>query len=99
MEVVRAQDVIYAGGGSMRNLLAIWRAHALERLLIEAWEQGTVLAGISAGAMCWFEGGVTKSSGPPEPIAGLGLLPGVAVGPRRRRAGAAAGLARRGRAR
>jgi peptidase E len=75
-EVVRGQDVIYAGGGSMRNLLAIWRAHGLDRLLVEAWERGTVLAGISAGAMCWFEGGVTKSSGPPEPIAGLGVLPG-----------------------
>jgi len=75
-EVVREQDVIYAGGGSMRNLLAIWRAHGLDKLLLEAWERGTVLAGISAGAMCWFEGGVTKSSGPPEPIAGLGVLPG-----------------------
>jgi dipeptidase E len=75
-EVVAEQDVIYAGGGSMRNLLAIWRAHELDRLLVEAWERGTVLAGISAGAMCWFEGGVTKSSGPPEPIAGLGVLPG-----------------------
>jgi dipeptidase E len=75
-EVVREQDAIYAGGGSLRNLLAIWGAHDLDRLLIEAWERGTVLAGISAGAMCWFEGGVTKSSGPPEPIAGLGLLPG-----------------------
>jgi dipeptidase E len=75
-EVVREQDAIYAGGGSMRNLLAIWRAHGLDRLLVEAWERGTVLAGISAGAMCWFEGGVTKSSGPPEPIAGLGVLPG-----------------------
>ncbi len=75
-EVVREQDAIYAGGGSMRNLLAIWRAHGLDRLLVEAWARGTVLAGISAGAMCWFEGGVTKSSGPPEPIAGLGLLPG-----------------------
>jgi dipeptidase E len=75
-EVVREHDVIYAGGGSMRNLLAIWRAHDLDRLLVEAWERGTVLAGISAGAMCWFEGGVTKSSGPPEPIAGLGVLPG-----------------------
>jgi dipeptidase E len=74
--VVREQDVIYAGGGSMRTLLAIWRAHGLDELLVEAWERGTVLAGISAGAMCWFEGGVTKSSGPPEPIAGLGLLPG-----------------------
>ena len=37
---------------------------------------GTVLAGLSAGAMCWFQGGVTRSSGPPEPIAGLGLLEG-----------------------
>ncbi len=75
-EVIAEQDVIYAGGGSMRNLLAIWRAHGLDRLLVEAWERGTVLAGISAGAMCWFEGGVTKSSGPPEPIGGLGVLPG-----------------------
>jgi dipeptidase E len=75
-EVVREQDVIYAGGGSMRNLLAIWRAHGLDRLLVEAWQRGTVLAGISAGAMCWFEGGVTKSSGPPEPIVGLGVLAG-----------------------
>jgi dipeptidase E len=75
-EVIVEQDVIYVGGGSMRNLLAIWRAHGLDRLLAEAWERGTVLVGLSAGAMCWFEGGVTRSSGPPEPIAGLGLLPG-----------------------
>jgi dipeptidase E len=76
METVLEQDAIYAGGGSMRNLLAIWGAHGLDRLLVAAWERGTVLAGISAGAMCWFEGGVTRSSGAPEPIAGLGLLPG-----------------------
>ena len=75
-EIVLSQDVIYAGGGSMRNLLAIWRAHGLDELLVEAWRRGTVLAGISAGAMCWFEGGVTKSSGPAEPIEGFGLLPG-----------------------
>ena len=75
-EIVAQQDAIYVGGGSMRNLLAIWRAHGLDRLLIGAWHRGTVLAGLSAGAMCWFEGGLTCSSGPPEPIAGLGLLPG-----------------------
>jgi peptidase E len=75
-EIVATADAIYAGGGSMRNLLAIWRAHGLDRLLVEAWERGVVLAGISAGAMCWFEAGVTKSSGPPEPIVGLGVLPG-----------------------
>lgn len=75
-EVVLEQDIIYAGGGSMRNLLAIWRAHGLDQLLVEAWRHGTVLAGLSAGAMCWFEGGVTRSSGPPEALAGLGLLEG-----------------------
>ncbi len=51
------QDIVYVGGGSMRNLLAIWRAHELDSLLVEAWERGIVLAGLSAGAMCWFEGG------------------------------------------
>jgi len=75
-EIVLSQDIIYAGGGSMRNLLAIWQAHGLDRLLVQAWRRGTVLAGLSAGAMCWFEGGVTRSSGPPEPMRGLGLLEG-----------------------
>ena len=75
-QFVLGQDLVYVGGGSMRNLLAIWRAHGLDRLLGEAWRRGTILAGLSAGAMCWFEGGVTCSSGPPEPIAGLSLLEG-----------------------
>jgi peptidase E len=75
-EIVLEQDIVYAGGGSMRNLLALWRAHELDTLLLEAWRRGTVLAGLSAGAMCWFGGGVTRSGGPPAPLAGLGLLPG-----------------------
>jgi dipeptidase E len=75
-EVVTSQDIIYVGGGSMRNLLALWEAHGLDRLLLEAWRRGTVLAGISAGAMCWFQGGVTCSSGAPEAMPGLGLLEG-----------------------
>ena len=75
-EIVLDQDIVYVGGGSMRNLLAIWQAHGLEDLLIEAWRSGTVLAGLSAGAMCWFQGGVTRSSGPPEVMDGLGVLAG-----------------------
>lgn len=75
-ELLLAQDVIYVSGGSMRNLLAIWRAHGLDELLARAWRRGTVLAGLSAGAMCWFDGGITCSTGAPEPIAGLGLLRG-----------------------
>jgi dipeptidase E len=75
-EIVGEQDVVYAGGGSMRNLLAIWRAHELDRMLAEAWRRGAVLAGLSAGAMCWFQGGITCSGGSPAPMAGLGLLAG-----------------------
>jgi dipeptidase E len=75
-EIVMEQDVVYVGGGSMRNLLAIWTAHGLDGILLEAWERGIVLAGLSAGAMCWFQAGVTRSSGPPEALEGLGLLDG-----------------------
>ena len=75
-ELVLDQDILYVGGGSMRNLLAIWRAHELDDMLVEAWQQGIVLAGLSAGAMCWFQAGLTRSSGPPEPLEGLGLLEG-----------------------
>ena len=73
---LRAQDAIYVGGGSMRNMLAIWREHGVDVAMRAAWERGVVLAGLSAGAMCWFEGGVSMSGGAPEPVAGLGLLAG-----------------------
>jgi dipeptidase E len=75
-EHLLAQDIIYVGGGSMLNLLAIWRAHALDEVLREAWEAGVVLCGLSAGSMCWFEGGITTSTGRPAPASALGLLRG-----------------------
>jgi peptidase E len=76
VEHLLTQDAIYVGGGSMRNMLAIWREHAVDDAMRTAWERGIVLAGLSAGAMCWFEGGVSRSGGAPEVVAGLGLLPG-----------------------
>jgi dipeptidase E len=75
-EHLLAQDAIYVGGGSMVNLLAIWRAQGLDAILREAWQAGVVLAGLSAGSMCWFEWGITTSSGRAAPAAGLGFLPG-----------------------
>lgn len=74
--LILAQHIVYVGGGSMRNLLAIWREHQLDAILREAWEAGVVLAGLSAGAMCWFQHGITCSTGRPAPAAGLGFLPG-----------------------
>ncbi|HEY1853879.1 MAG TPA: peptidase E [Solirubrobacterales bacterium] len=70
------QDLVYVGGGSMVNLLAVWEAHDIASILSLAWRRGIVLAGQSAGAMCWFEAGITKSSGRPRAAAGLGLLSG-----------------------
>ena len=71
-----AQDAIYVGGGSMRNMLAVWREHGVDETMRSAWERGIVLAGLSAGAMCWFESGITMSGGAPRPAAGLGLIEG-----------------------
>jgi peptidase E len=70
-------DLIWVGGGSVANLLAIWRAHGLDLLMREAWESGVVLGGVSAGSICWHTGGPTDSFGPVlAPVTnGLGLLP------------------------
>ncbi|MCL7427230.1 peptidase E [Streptomyces sp. YS415] len=72
-----SQDVVYVGGGNTANLLAVWRAHGVDRLLCEAYDRGTLLCGISAGANCWAEGSHTDSFGPLTYLPdGLGLLPG-----------------------
>ncbi len=74
---VLEQDVIYVGGGNTKSMLAVWREWGLPEILREAWESGTLLAGISAGAMCWFEQGVTDSAGDTlGPMDCLGFLPG-----------------------
>ena len=75
-EHLLSQDIVYVGGGSMLNMLAIWRAHALDQVMREAWEAGVVLCGLSAGSMCWFQGGITTSTGRPAPTSALGLLRG-----------------------
>jgi peptidase E len=74
---ILAQDMIWVSGGSVVNLLAVWRAHGLDRILEEAWHAGVVLAGGSAGALCWHTGGTTTSFGPDaSPVSnGLGFIP------------------------
>ncbi len=78
-EFVMEQDVFYVGGGSTANLLAIWRTHGLDSLLEKAWRRGAVLSGVSAGMLCWFQGGLTDSFGGLEGwMDGLGLVRGTA---------------------
>ncbi len=58
---LQGQDVIWVGGGNTVNLLAVWRAHGVDRAIRRAYENGVILAGGSAGSLCWFEGGTTDS--------------------------------------
>ena len=71
------QDVVWVGGGSVANLLAIWKLHGLDQIFPKVWQAGVVLAGVSAGSLCWHVGGTTDSFGPDlRPVLdGLALLP------------------------
>ena len=74
---VLAQDVIYVGGGNTRNLLVLWREWGLDGYLREAWAEGIVLAGLSAGMICWFDAGLTDSTPGTtgDPVDDLSALP------------------------
>ena len=71
------QDVVWVNGGSVANLLAVWRVHGLDAIFRRVWEAGVVLAGVSAGSICWYAGGTTDSFGPQLRAVtnGLDLLP------------------------
>lgn len=75
---LQQQDIIYVGGGSTVNMLAIWQVWKLDQLLRQAWEAGTILCGLSAGSLCWFQAGLSDSVVPGKyvKIAGLGVLKG-----------------------
>jgi peptidase E len=70
-------DLVWVGGGSVANLLACWRLHGVDVAMRDAWERGVVLAGVSAGSICWHSSGTTDSFGPDLRAFtdGLGLLP------------------------
>jgi peptidase E len=76
-QFILSQDVIWVGGGSVANLLAVWRVHGLDKILRKAWESGIVLTGQSAGSICWNVGGATDSFGMNmQPVTnGLAFLP------------------------
>ena len=57
-------DLVWVGGGSVANLLALWQLHGVDSAARDAWERGVVMAGVSAGSLCWHVGGPTDSFGP-----------------------------------
>jgi peptidase E len=77
-DLLLSQDVIFVGGGSVANMMAVWRVHGIDAILRKAWHAGIVLAGSSAGGICWFSGGTTDSFGIRLRAFtdGMGMLPG-----------------------
>ena len=77
--VINKADIIYVGGGNTKSMLAVWREWKLDKLLLKAYKRGAVLSGVSAGAICWFEQGITDSwASNLNPMECLGFLAGMA---------------------
>ena len=58
---IQKQDAIFVGGGNTKSMLAVWRDWGLDLILKDAYVRGVVMSGVSAGAICWFEAGLTDS--------------------------------------
>ena len=71
------KDILYVGGGNTRSMLALWREWGLDQILFKAYQTGVILAGVSAGANCWFDDCITDSlPGEPQALNCLGYLKG-----------------------
>ena len=60
-KLILNQDVIFVGGGNTKSMLAVWKEWKLDKILKEAYRNGIVMSGVSAGAICWFQNGITDS--------------------------------------
>ena len=58
---ISEQDIVFVGGGNTKSMLAVWKDWELDKILLKAYNNGTVMSGVSAGAICWFEKGITDS--------------------------------------
>ena len=76
---VFSQDIIYVGGGNTKSMLSVWREWNLDKILKIAYEKEIVMSGVSAGAICWFDKGITDSFADKlEIINCLGIVKGIA---------------------
>ena len=59
--LINEQDIIFVGGGNTKSMLAVWKEWGLDLILKDAYKNGVVMSGVSAGAICWFDQGITDS--------------------------------------
>ena len=60
-KLIHSQDAIFVGGGNTKSMLAVWKEWGLDKILKKAYKEGVVMSGVSAGAICWFQNGITDS--------------------------------------
>lgn len=78
---ILSTDIVYVGGGNTLKMLRIWKRYGVDKVLKKAWEKGVVLSGLSAGSICWFQGGSSDSRRFRNPkadlikITALGFIP------------------------
>jgi len=60
-DLILNQDAIFVGGGNTKSMLAVWKEWGLDKILKKAYRDGIVMSGVSAGAICWFQNGITDS--------------------------------------
>ena len=78
-EMIMSKDIIYVGGGNTKSMLAVWRDWNLDKILRKAYEDGIIMSGVSAGAICWFDKGITDSyANNLEILNCLGFIKGIA---------------------
>ena len=76
-DYLMGMDIVFVGGGSTKNMIALWREWEFDKALRAAWQAGVVMSGGSAGLICWFQSGLTDSF--PKvlaPVKAMGFLPG-----------------------
>jgi dipeptidase E len=74
---IMKQDIIHVGGGNTSLIMQAWKEHGVDKIMKKAWNSGIILTGMSAGAICWFNDGITN----PEPgVLTTASMPGTAEG-------------------
>ncbi|HYL93526.1 MAG TPA: peptidase E [Alphaproteobacteria bacterium] len=81
---ILSADIVYVGGGNTLKMMRLWRRFGVDKVLKAAYARGTVLCGISAGSICWFESGHSDSLAFYNPknwkyinVSGMGLIEGI----------------------
>lgn len=76
-KIILEQDIIHVGGGNTKLIMETWKKHGVDKIMKKAWQRGVILSGMSAGAICWFEDGITNPNpGELSRLECVGLLKG-----------------------